>query len=259
MADGVWFIGGGTHNSVLIDFKDYVAVVEAPNDETRSLAVSAEVRKLVPNKAIKYILNTHHHFDHTGGLRTYVAEGATVITQEGNKAFLETSFSSPRTLVPDELSKNPKKATFVTFKDKYTLTDGTRTLDIYHLQGDNHNELMSVAYLPKEKILIEADDFTPPPPNAPALNPIFDGLRATSTTTSSGSSWTLRRSLRYTGMSLRCRGCSKCWVRPPLRGVRQLSSPSYKKPARREYIAAGRFVFVWLLRRDRSARYLPLA
>lgn len=176
MADGVWFIGGGTHNSVLIDFKDYVAVVEAPNDETRSLAVIAEVRKLVPNKPIKYIINTHHHFDHTGGLRTYVAEGATVITQEGNKAFLETSFSSPRTLVPDELSKNPKKATFVTFKDKYTLTDGTRTLDIYHLQGDNHNELMSVAYLPKEKILIEADDFTPPPPNAPALNPISMGF-----------------------------------------------------------------------------------
>jgi glyoxylase-like metal-dependent hydrolase (beta-lactamase superfamily II) len=176
MADGVWFIGGGTHNSVLIEFKDYVAVVEAPNDEARSTAVIAEVHKLAPNKPIKYIINTHHHFDHTGGLRTYVAEGATVITQEGNKAFFETAWSAPRTLQPDAMSMSGKKATFITFKDKYELTDGSRVLDLYHLQGDNHNEFMSVGYLPKEKILIEADDYTPAPPNAPAMNPISMGF-----------------------------------------------------------------------------------
>jgi len=176
MADGVWFIGGGTHNSVLIEFKDYVAVVEAPNDEARSTAVIAEVHKLVPNKPIKYIINTHHHFDHTGGLRTYVAEGATVITQEGNKAFLETAWSAPRTLQPDAMSMSGKKATFITFKDKYELTDGSRILDLYHLQADNHNEFMSVGYLPKEKILIEADDYTPAPPNAPPMNAISLGF-----------------------------------------------------------------------------------
>src|SRR6266566_5431973 len=83
LADGVWFLGGGTHNSVLIEFKDYVAVVEAPNDENRSNAVIAEVKNLVPSKPIKYLINTHHHFDHSGGVRTYVAEGATIITNEG--------------------------------------------------------------------------------------------------------------------------------------------------------------------------------
>ena len=175
MADGVWFIGGGTHNSVLIEFKDYVTVVEAPNDEARSMAVIEEVHKLVPNKPIKYLFNTHAHFDHLGGVRTYVAGGATIITQEGNKAFYEKAWAAPRTLQPDEMSQKGAKATFVTFKDKYELTDGSRVLDIYHLQGDNHNEFMSVGYLPKDKILIEADDFTPGPPNA-TMNPISLGF-----------------------------------------------------------------------------------
>ena len=176
MADGVWFLGGGTHNSVLVEFKDYVAVVEAPLNDARSQGVMDQVKMLVPNKPIKYVFNTHHHFDHSGGLRAYVAAGATIITNESNKEFYETAWKAPRTLQPDMLSQNPKPATFVTFKDKYVLTDGTRSLEIYKLQGDNHNELMSIAYLPKEKILIEADDFTPPAPNGPALVPIAMGF-----------------------------------------------------------------------------------
>ncbi len=176
LADGVWFLGGGTHNSVLIEFKDYVAVVEAPNDENRSNAVIAEVKKLVPDKPIKYLINTHHHFDHSGGVRTYVAEGATIITNEGNKAFYEQAWKQPRTLDPDKLSQNPRAPAFVTYKDKYVLTDGTRSLEIHRILGDNHNEFMSFAYLPAEKILIEADDFTPPPPNSPPLVPISLGF-----------------------------------------------------------------------------------
>jgi len=176
MADGVWFLGGGTHNSVLIEFKDYVAVVEAPLNDARSQGVMDQVKMLVPNKPIKYVFNTHHHFDHSGGLRAYVAAGATIITNEGNKAFYETAWKAPRTLQPDMLSQNPKPATFITFKDKYVLTDGSRSLEIYKLQGDNHNELMSIGYLPKEKILIEADDFTPPAPNGPAPVPVAMGF-----------------------------------------------------------------------------------
>jgi glyoxylase-like metal-dependent hydrolase (beta-lactamase superfamily II) len=176
LADGVWFLGGGTHNSVLIEFKDYVAVVEAPNDENRSNAVIAEVKNLVPSKPIKYLINTHHHFDHSGGVRTYVAEGATIITNDGNKSFYETAWKAPRTLMPDKLSQNPKKATFVTYKDKYVLTDENRTLEIRRVENDNHNAFIAYAYLPKEKILIEGDDFTPPAPGAPPLVPVALGF-----------------------------------------------------------------------------------
>ena len=176
LADGVWFLGGGTHNSVLIEFKDYVAVVEAPNDENRSNAVIAEVKNLVPSKPIKYLINTHHHFDHSGGLRTYVAEGSTIITNEANKSFYEAAWKAPRTLMPDKLSQNPKKATFITYKDKYVLTDENRTVELRRVENDNHNAFIGYAYLPKEKILIEADDFTPPAPGAPPLVPVALGF-----------------------------------------------------------------------------------
>jgi glyoxylase-like metal-dependent hydrolase (beta-lactamase superfamily II) len=172
LGDGVWFLGGGSHNSVLVEFKDFVAVVEAPLNEERSLAVIAEVKKLVPNKPIKYVINTHHHFDHSGGLRTYVAEGATIITQEANRPFYEQAWKAPRTLSPDKLSQSRKKAAFVTVKDSYTLTDGAQSLELHLVQGDAHNADILLGFLPKQKILIEADDFTPPAANAPPLVPL---------------------------------------------------------------------------------------
>jgi flavorubredoxin len=122
--------------------------------------VIAAVKKVVPDKPIKYVINTHHHFDHSGGLRTYVAEGAAVITHEGNKAFYEWAWKQPRTLEPDKLAENPKEPTFITYKTKYVLTDGTRSVEVHLTIGDNHDEFLSFAYLPKEKLLIEVDDFS---------------------------------------------------------------------------------------------------
>ena len=165
LAYGVWFIGGGSHNSVVLEGKDFITVIEAPLSEERSLAVIAEAKKLVPGKPIRYLVNTHHHFDHSSGIRTYVAEGATIVTSEVNKDYYEQAWKAPRTLMPDNLSRNPKKATFVTVKDSYTLDDGNRKLELHLTEGDDHNGAILFGYLPKERILIEADDFTPPPPN----------------------------------------------------------------------------------------------
>ena len=171
LADGVWFLAGGTHNSVLVEFPNYAVMIESPLNDARAAGVMAEAKKLVPEKPIKYLINTHAHFDHLGGVRYFVAEGATVITQDTNKSFYEQAWKAPRTLDPDHLAQSPKKATFVTFKDKYVLSDGGREVDVYRIPGDTHNVVMSLVYLPKEKILVEADDFTPGPPNAPSPGP----------------------------------------------------------------------------------------
>jgi hypothetical protein len=159
MADGVWMLHGG-HNSVLVEFKDYLLLIEAPVDEARSLALIAEIKQLVPNKPIKYVFNTHHHSDHSGGLRTFVAQGATIITHEANKAFFEWAWKQPRTLAPDELSKHPVDPTFITFSNKYVLTDGDQTVEFHWDFGDMHDQYLSFAYLPKQRILVEADDFS---------------------------------------------------------------------------------------------------
>jgi len=173
-ADGVWYVGGGSHASVAVEFRDFIAVVEAPLNEERSLAVIVEVKKLIPNKPIRYLVNTHHHWDHLGGLRAYVhQEGVTVVMQQTNHAYYaEVLWVRPWTLQPDRLALFPPEEvaegyTFETVGQKHVLSDGTRTMEIYNVQGLAHAAGMLMAYLPKEKIVVEADMFTPPAPNGP--------------------------------------------------------------------------------------------
>ena len=168
LGDGIWFIAGGSHNSMVVEFPSYTTVIEGPLGEGRSLAVIAEAKRLVPNKPIKYLINTHSHFDHSGGVRTYVAEGATIITQEMNVPFYQKAWAAPRTLAPDNMSKGAKEANFLPVKEKYILSEGDRTLEIFHENGSMHNAGMLIVYFPKEKILEEADDYTPDLPELAA-------------------------------------------------------------------------------------------
>ena len=177
LADGVWMMGGASHNSVAVEFKDYIAVVEAPLDEARNLAVIEEIVKLIPNKPIRFLVNTHQHFDHIGGLRTYMHIGATIITQWKNFNFYNRDVLNyaPRTLAPDMMSLWPPTEVaegyqYETVRENYTLTDGNRTMHITYVQPLAHAEGMLMAYLPKEKIAIEADLYdsfpVPAAPNA---------------------------------------------------------------------------------------------
>jgi len=171
LADGVWYLGGGSHNSLAVEFKNYAVVIEGPLNDARSNAVIAETHKLIPNKPIRYLVNTHHHFDHLGGIRAFVAEGATVVTDDRNKDFYRNVVLAPqpRSLSPDRLSQFPFAATgpgtlaLQTFTDRYTIADETRIIELYHVEGLNHASDMLVAYLPQSKILVNADLYSPPP------------------------------------------------------------------------------------------------
>jgi glyoxylase-like metal-dependent hydrolase (beta-lactamase superfamily II) len=179
LAEGVYYIKGGSHHSIAIDQKDHIVVVEGPQNEARSLAVIAKVKETIPNKPIKYLVNSHVHFDHSGGVRTFVDEGATIVTHEANKSYYEKAWAAPRTINPDKMAQSNKMATFETFADKHVLTDGTRTIEIHKIAGGGHNDAFAMVYLPKEKILIEGDAFTPPAANAPppaAVNPFAVNL-----------------------------------------------------------------------------------
>jgi glyoxylase-like metal-dependent hydrolase (beta-lactamase superfamily II) len=160
-ADGLWYITGISAHSVLIEMKDYLIVVEAPHGERRSMAVMAEVKKLVPHKPIKYLINTHHHFDHSAGVRAYAAEGVTIVTHEVNRPYFERAALNSWTLDPDRLAKSKKKPVFQTMGDNMVLTDGTRSVELYQVVGNSHHDGIVLGYLRKEKILIEADVFTP--------------------------------------------------------------------------------------------------
>ncbi len=166
VAEGIWYITGLSAHTVLIEMKDYLIAVEAPHGEQRSLAVLNEIKKLAPNKPLKYLVNTHHHFDHAAGLRTYAAEGATIVTHEVNRPYFERAAQNSWTLAPDRLAQSKKKPVFQAMGDNMVLTDGARSVELYQILNNNHHDGIVMAYLRKEKILIEADAFSPGPAGA---------------------------------------------------------------------------------------------
>jgi glyoxylase-like metal-dependent hydrolase (beta-lactamase superfamily II) len=149
--------GPGSYDSLLVEFKDYVMMLEAGQPEARSLAYIAETKKLYPNKPLRYVWNSHPHSDHTGGLPAFVAEGVTIITQQNNKEFFERALNTPRTLLNDSLAKSPKKVKIETVGAKKVYSDGTRTVEIHHIYPSPHSNGITVAFIPKEKILFQAD------------------------------------------------------------------------------------------------------
>jgi glyoxylase-like metal-dependent hydrolase (beta-lactamase superfamily II) len=168
LAPGVYYLTGGTHHSVLIEQRDHLLLVEAPLNEERSLALILKAKQIAPNKPIKYLVNTHAHFEHSGGLRTFVAEGATIVTHAANRPYYEQAWAAPHTLNPDLLAQaGNKAATFETYNGKHVLNDGNRSIELHDIAGNGHNDAFTLVYLPKEKILIEADAFTPTAANVP--------------------------------------------------------------------------------------------
>ncbi len=166
LAEGVYEFDGGDYNTVAIEQKDRIVVVEAPVDEARSLAVIAKIKAVMAAKPIKYVINTHAHFDQAGGLRTYVAEGATIVTADVNRPFYEAAWKAPHTLQPDRMSQSGKKATFETFSEKHVISDAMRPIEIYPILGSGHSDGFAMVYLPAEKFLFEADAFSLPPENS---------------------------------------------------------------------------------------------
>ncbi|MEO5923795.1 MAG: MBL fold metallo-hydrolase [Bryobacteraceae bacterium] len=186
LGNGLWRLttGGGSYDSMVVEFKDYIMLLEAGQSEQRGLAYIAEAKKLVPGKPIRYVFNTHPHADHTGGLPPLVAEGATIITSKNNQVFLERALNTPRTLLNDTLAKNPKMVKIEAIGEKKVYTDGTRTVEFYHTWPVPHTNGMLIAYIPQEKILFQGD-FSLPAPGQPgndhvkALVPILEKLKLT--------------------------------------------------------------------------------
>jgi glyoxylase-like metal-dependent hydrolase (beta-lactamase superfamily II) len=162
LADGVWYLSTPNARSWLVEFNNHVVLVEGMTGEERSLAINAEIAKLIPNKPLRYVINTHAHYDHAGGLRTYVAQGVTIVTHELNKPFFEKMWARPRTIAPDLLSKSPKPALFETVSDKKVMTDGTQTLELYHMKGTSHNVANLIVFMPRHGLVFWGDGYNPP-------------------------------------------------------------------------------------------------
>jgi glyoxylase-like metal-dependent hydrolase (beta-lactamase superfamily II) len=178
LAEGVHHVLGTTHNSVIIEMRDHLVVVEAPLYEERSQAVIKTIKERFPGKPIRYIVQTHHHIDHSGGIRGYMAEGAILIVPTISTEFYMRVAKAPHTLRPDSLQKSPRPVLIESHTGPRVLTDGSREIAIYPL-ATSHAEDFQLIYLPREKILIEADHVSPRKNQirpAPLVNELLQGI-----------------------------------------------------------------------------------
>jgi glyoxylase-like metal-dependent hydrolase (beta-lactamase superfamily II) len=164
LGEGVYLLAGGTHNSVAVEFREFIAVFEAPLNEQRSLAVIEEIVKVIPGKPIRWLINSHQHFDHAGGLRAYMHIGATIVTHVTNFGFYvrDVLNYAPRTLEPDMLSLWPPTELaegyyYEAIRENFIISDGARNLNVHYVNPLQHVEGMLIAYLPREGLLLEAD------------------------------------------------------------------------------------------------------
>ena len=163
LADGVWLLAGQSHHSVLVELAEQAVLVEAPQHDTRTLAAIARARELVPDKPLSHVVNTHHHFDHSGGVRAAVAEGLTVVTHETNRALFEELTSRTHTVMSDHLAQQPAELMLETVAgdDTLELGEGRGAMQIFRMGDNPHADGALVVYLPAERMLIQADMFIP--------------------------------------------------------------------------------------------------
>lgn len=172
LADGVYVIhnvAGQNQNSMAVEFKDYVLAVEAPGTSEGADSVIKRIKETIPGKPIRYIAVTHHHGDHIGGLRSFIAEGATVITTRANRAVVETMAAARQN---DRLAKNPRKPAFLFVEGgRRVVSDDTQTVELIDVGPNPHAREMVIAYLPKQRIVFQGDLFFLPNNDAPVGPP----------------------------------------------------------------------------------------
>lgn len=159
IAKGIWWLAGtgGNAFSILFEFEDHLTLFEAPTSEARTKAVIDKARTLVPNKPLTEVIVTHHHFDHTGGLRTAVAEGLTVISHQGNESIFREMTSRKATLKPDLLTRSGKTLKFRGMDDTLVLKDNSMEVDLFRLHDNTHAPYLIAAFVPRDNLLVQGD------------------------------------------------------------------------------------------------------
>jgi glyoxylase-like metal-dependent hydrolase (beta-lactamase superfamily II) len=158
---GVWYLAGQSHHSVLVEFADHLMLIEAPQSEARTLAVIAKAKQTVPKKSLTQLVTTHHHFDHTAGMRGAISEGLTVITHAGNKDWVDTMARRPHTIQRDALATKSNRLYIETVDGEREFKDEAMSVVLYHVAGNPHSDTMLMAYIPHERLLVEVDAYSP--------------------------------------------------------------------------------------------------
>ncbi len=159
LAPGVYFGETKGMNSMWVEFEDFVTVVEGPNNEKQSLETLRQIRETIGEKPIRYLVTTHHHEDHNGGIRTYAAQGTTIITHVKSEPAIREHLAYPFTLAPDRFSQSQQEPKIELITDGKTISDGTRNLEVVYVPTP-HADSNLLIYLPRERLVFQSDMFS---------------------------------------------------------------------------------------------------
>ncbi|HUF73237.1 MAG TPA: MBL fold metallo-hydrolase [Gammaproteobacteria bacterium] len=157
LAEGVWDVRVGTNGGPVIEFDDHLVMFEAGGSAAATLARIDAANALAPGKEVNAVIVSHHHFDHTAGLRAAVSRGLDVISHRGNEGIIREMIERPAVVFPDALAMSPRELRFVAVDDQLVLEDETQRLHVYHVLGHSHMPNAVFAYLPDERIVMEGD------------------------------------------------------------------------------------------------------
>lgn len=157
LAEGVWDARVRNNGGPVIEFDDHLVMFEAGGSPAATLARIDAANELVRGKEVTAVIVSHHHFDHTAGLRAAVSRGLEVISHRGNEGIIREMIERPATVFPDALAMNPRELEFTPVGEHLVLQDETRRLDVYHVLGHSHMANAVFAWLPEERIMMEGD------------------------------------------------------------------------------------------------------
>lgn len=161
IADGV-FIDQDMGGVMFVEFDNFVVVLDCPGNFASSYSTIQEIRKTIPNKAIRYIIPSHTHGDHGGGARAYYFIGAILLTTPAHRDFYQNLALIKQHISQDSLALFPQKPIIEIFSGKKIITDGKQTLELYDAGPNAHSREITFAYLPKQKIIWQVDMFFVP-------------------------------------------------------------------------------------------------
>jgi glyoxylase-like metal-dependent hydrolase (beta-lactamase superfamily II) len=167
LAPGVWRAEGGSHHSLVVEQPGQLVVVEAPQSNARTRAVLDTLRSRFPTKRVGLVVNTHHHWDHAGGLRTALAAGIPVATHGRNVGFARSIGTARKTVAPDELSRRPRMPVLRAVEDSLAVGEGPSQVVIYAM-ASAHAEGILAAYVPAARLLFTSDVLSPGATLSPA-------------------------------------------------------------------------------------------
>jgi sugar lactone lactonase YvrE len=178
---GLYFATGGTHNTLIVEMADHLIALEPPLYESRSQAVIAATKAQIPGKPFRYVVASHFHVDHGGGVRAYAAEGATVVVGEAVRPHFEAILAAPHSLVPDALERNrrPVPVTGVPASSGLLFSDGSRTVGVFPVQGQNHAAGYVLSQVSGEDLIFDSGDLFSPPSGSVAVSSLPQPLRQT--------------------------------------------------------------------------------